>query len=119
MQYMLLIYDDERAMAQMTPEQRGAMMKDYQDFTQGIVASGEFRAGDALQRTTTATSVRLRDGETLLTDGPFAETREALGGYYLVEAADLDRAIAIARQIPAARSGTIEVRPVVVWEPKA
>ena len=87
-------------------------LKGYGDLARRLKESGEFVAGEPLEPTSTATSVRLRNGELLLTDGPFAETREQLGGFYLVEAADLDRAIAIAQQIPAARHGTIEVRPI-------
>jgi hypothetical protein len=115
MQYLLLIYDDEAKMAQKSPAEMGAFMADYGSFTQSIIASGAFKAGDALQPVHSATSVRVRDGETLLTDGPFAETREQLGGYYLVEAKDLDAAIEIAGRIPSARTGTIEVRPVMVY----
>ena len=94
------------------------MMKEYGDFTQSIVKSGNMRAGDALQPTSTATTVRVRDGKTLSTDGPFAETKEQLGGYYLIEAKDLDEATKIAARIPGARTGSIEVRPVIVF-PKA
>lgn len=116
MQYLLLIYDREKQEQSMDPAEHAAFMEDYRVFTDSIVQSGEFKAGDALQPVATATSVRVRDGQTLLTDGPFAETREQLGGYYLVEADNLDRAIEIAAQIPSARTGTIEVRPIVVWE---
>jgi hypothetical protein len=116
MTYLLLIYEDERALATRHETDPG-FMADYRSFTQRIVASGEFKAGDALRPTGTATSVRVRNGEVLLTDGPFAETREQLGGYYLVHAANLDRAIEIAAQIPTAKYGTIEVRPVMVWNP--
>lgn len=91
-------------------------LQDYREFTEAIVQTGEFKAGDALHPVSTATSVRVRDGQRLLSDGPFAETREQLGGYYLVEAEDLDRAIEIAARIPTARHGTIEVRPVMVWD---
>ena len=113
MQYLLLIYVDEKSSLEMTEGERGAMFKQYGDFTQGIVKSGHFRAGDALQPTTTATTVRVRDGKTLTTDGPFAETKEQLGGYYLVEAKDLDEATGIAARIPGAGHGSIEVRPIV------
>jgi len=113
MQYLLLIYTDEKATLKMTEGERGAMFKQYGDFTQGIVKSGNFRAGDALQPTTTATTVRVRDGKTLTTDGPFAETKEQLGGYYLIEARDLDEATSIAVRIPGAKHGSIEVRPIV------
>ena len=115
MQYLLLIYTSEADMNQATPNDSAAMMKEYMDFTQGIVKSGNMRAGDALQPTSTATTVRVRDGKTTLTDGPFAETKEQLGGYYLVEAKDLDEATKIAARIPGARIGSIEVRPVRVY----
>jgi hypothetical protein len=100
----------------MTPDQTAAYIGDYRSFTADIIASGEFKAGEALDQISTATSVRVRDGKTLLTDGPFAETREQLGGFYLVEADNLDRAVEIAAQIPTARHGTIEVRPLKVWD---
>jgi hypothetical protein len=107
MQYLLLIYGAETADGN-SPE----VHKAYGEFTQGIVQSGHMRGGNALQASTTATTVKVRDGKTLTTDGPFAETREQLGGYYLVEAKDLDEAAAIAARIPGALSGSIEVRPV-------
>jgi hypothetical protein len=113
MQYMLLIYDEEKKWAALSEGERGKLMADYDKFTKQIVASGHFKAGDALQPTASATTVRLRDGKTLTTHGPFAETREQLGGYYLVEAKDLDEAVAIAARIPASRTGSIEVRPVL------
>ena len=116
MQYICLIYSDESIQQDMTPEESGAYFQDYMDFTQAIVASGNFKAGDALHPVATATSVRVRDGKVLTTDGPFAETKEALGGFYLVEAADLDEAVAIAARIPTAKHGTIEVRPVMVFD---
>lgn len=114
MQYMLLIYSDEHDAP--TGDAQAEYMGAYRAFTEGIVESGEFKAGDALTSVSTATSVRVREGKVLLTDGPFAETREQLGGYYLVEAENLDRALAIAAEIPTAKHGTIEVRPLVVWE---
>src|SRR5215472_1920951 len=110
MQYMLLIYADEAIRPGKAEMEK--LMKDYMAFTQDIVKSGKFKAGDRLEPTTTATTVRVRDNKTLTTDGPFAETREQLGGYYLVEAKDLDEAIAIAARIPSARHGSVEVRPV-------
>jgi hypothetical protein len=113
MQYMLLIYDDEKKWAAMSEGERGKLMADYGTFTKQIIASGHFKAGDALQPTASATTVRLRDAKTLTTHGPFAETREQLGGYYLVEAKDLDEAVAIAARIPSVRVGSIEVRPVL------
>jgi hypothetical protein len=112
MQYMLLIYDNEAELDSKSPEETQRFHNDYMEFTKGIVASGHFKAGDALQRTTTATTVRVKNNKQLVTDGPFAETREQLGGYYIVEAKDLDEARAIAARIPSARSGSIEVRPV-------
>lgn len=115
MQYLLLIYETEADSEVLVD---GAMMEEYREFTRRIVESGEFKAGDALAPISTATSVRVRDGAVLVTDGPFAETHEQLAGYYLVEAPDLDRAIEIARQIPSARHGTVEVRPVRVWKPE-
>jgi hypothetical protein len=116
MQYLCLIYDDESLWANMPEGERNAVYNEYIGFTQSIKDSGHHLAGDALQPTSTATSVRVRNGETLVTDGPFAETKEQLGGYYLVEAKDVDEALKIAERIPSARYGTIEVRPVVVWE---
>ncbi len=115
MQYILLIYQSEAEMAAKNEAAMGAMMTEYRAFTQGIVQSGNFKAGDALQRASTATSVRVRDGKTIATDGPFAETREQLTGYYLIEAKDLDQAIAIAARVPSAKEGTIEVRPILVY----
>ena len=114
MRYMLLIYTDPAASAEQPPDAGEAMMGEYQAFTEKIVASGEMVSGDPLQGTETATSVRVRDGRTSTTDGPFAETKEVLGGYYLVDVADLDRATELAAQIPGARTGTVEVRP--IWE---
>ncbi len=110
MQYLLLIYNCEGQSAE--AHETAAIMKEYGAFTRGIIESGHYKGGNALQPVTTATSVRVRDGKTLLTDGPFAETAEQLGGYYLIEAANLDDATAIAARIPGARTGTIEVRPI-------
>src|SRR6266702_5123128 len=116
MQYLLLIYRNEAKLTNMTPADRQAVTAEYGAYTQSIVQSGNFKAGDGLQPTTTATTVRVREGKTLTTDGPFAETREQLGGYYLVEAKDLDTAIALAARIPEAREGSIEVRPVMIYK---
>ncbi len=113
MQYMLLIYGNEAAMKNATEADRNAMFGAYAEYTQRIVKSGNMKAGDALQPTATATTVRVRDGKTLTTDGPFAETKEQLGGYYLVDAKDLDEATKLAAGIPGARVGSIEVRPVM------
>ena len=115
MQYMLLIYGNEAAMKNATPADRDAMFGAYREYTQRLIKNGNMKAGDALQPTATATTVRVREGKTLTTDGPFAETREQLGGYYLVEAKDLDAALAIAARIPGARVGSIEVRPIWVY----
>jgi hypothetical protein len=115
MQYLLMIYRSEAEAGKMDAAARQKMMAEYGGFTQSIIQSGNFKAGDALQPTATATTVRVRDGKTLTTDGPFAETREQLGGYYLVEAKDLDAALAIAARIPGAKLGSIEVRPIMVY----
>jgi hypothetical protein len=117
MQYLLLIYGNETGMKSASEADRNAMFKAYGEFTASIIKSGHMRAGDALQPTSTATTVRAREGRTLTTDGPFAETREQLGGYYLVEAQDLDEAIKLAARIPGAQVGSIEVRPVMVLPP--
>ena len=116
MQYLCLIYDDETMWQTMPENDRNAIMGEYMGFTESIRTSGNMVAGDALQPTSTATTVRVRNGETLVTDGPFAETKEQLGGYYLIEANDADEALAIAARIPSARYGSIEVRPVMVFE---
>ena len=116
MQYLLLIYRNEAELSKMTPADRQTMSAEYGTYTQSIVQSGHFKAGDGLQPTTTATTVRVREGKTLTTDGPFAETREQLGGYYLVEARDLDTAIGLAARIPGAKAGSIEIRPVMIYK---
>jgi hypothetical protein len=115
MQYLLLIYQNEADHAKMDAATGKKLTEEYGVFTQSIIQSGNFKAGDALQPATTATTVRVRDGKTLTTDGPFAETREQLGGYYLVEARDLDAALAMAARIPGAKTGSIEVRPIRVY----
>ncbi len=109
MQYMLLIYEGQRP--PMSSEEQGKLIQEYAAFTQGIVQSGHFKAGDPLESASTATSVRVRNGKTLLTDGPFVETKEQVIGYYIVEAKDLDEAASIASRIPSARVGGIEIRP--------
>ena len=116
MQYLLLIYQNEAQADAASDAAKKAMHEDYRAFTQSIIQSGNFKAGDALKRTTTATTVRVRDGKALTTDGPFAETREQLGGYYLIEAKNLDEAIAIAARVPSAKVGSIEVRPIMTFE---
>jgi hypothetical protein len=113
MKYMLLIYDEEQAWGKLSETEQRGIYGEYMQFTQEIKSSGKYLAGAQLHPTAAANSVRLRDGKQLVTDGPFAETREQLGGYYLIEARDLDEATSIAARIPSARLGTVEVRPVV------
>ena len=113
MRYLLLIYGPE-ATEEPSPEESAAVMAAYNAFTEHIRSKDAYLGGEALEPTTTATTVRVRDGQTLTTDGPYAETKEALGGYYLVEARDLDEAIDFAARIPGAQQGSIEVRP--IWE---
>lgn len=112
MQYLLMIYSNEAEMAALGDATLKALSAEFGTYTQAIVKSGNFKAGDRLRPVSTATTVRVRNGKTLTTDGPFAETREQLGGYYLVEAKDLDEAIDLAARIPGARHGSIEVRPI-------
>lgn len=116
MQYLLMIYQSEAEAGKIEAATSQKIIEEYGAFTQSIIQSGNFKAGDALQPTSTATTVRVRNGKTLTTDGPFAETLEQLGGYYLIEAKDLDAALAIAARIPDARYGSIEVRPIMVFE---
>jgi hypothetical protein len=116
MQYLLTIYTDESGFADATPEDGKRMMEAYEALTAELKQSGAFVGGEGLQPTSTATTVRVRDGEPLLTDGPFAETREQLAGFYLVECADLDEAIGWAGRIPGAALGSVEVRPVIDYE---
>ena len=115
MQYLVLIYSEESSdppdMAAI-----GAVMEEYNDYTKMLRDTGAYVAGEALQPTATATTVRIRDGQTMTTDGPFAETKEALGGYYLLDVPDLDAALAWAAKIPNVGYGSVEVRPVVVFE---
>jgi hypothetical protein len=116
MQYLLMIYQNEADLGRKDAAGRKNLTAEYGVFTQSIIQSGHFKAGDGLQPTATATTVRVREGKTLTTDGPFAETREQLAGYYLVEAKDLDTALGIAARIPGAKTGSIEVRPVMVYD---
>ncbi len=113
MQYMLLIYGDEAAWANMGEDERGRVYGEYMTFTDELRESGAFVAADQLQPAATATTVQVRDGERLTTDGPFAETKEQLGGYYLIDVESLDEALEWAAKIPAARHGKVEVRPIV------
>jgi hypothetical protein len=109
---MLLIYGNEARWNSLSPAEQDAIYGEFMQYTQDIVRSGHYKAGDPLQHTTTASTVRIRNGQVMTTDGPFAETKEQLGGYYIVEAADLDEALKLAQRIPSARWGSIEVRPI-------
>jgi hypothetical protein len=113
MKYLLLIYGEEKQWQQMSPAEAQSVQMAFGTFTQELAQSGALRASEALQPVSTATTVQVREGKTMVTDGPFAETKEQLGGFYLIEAADLDAAIAWAAKIPGALYGRIEVRPVV------
>jgi hypothetical protein len=119
MKYLLLIYAQESDWSTFTQAQAGAMTAEYGKFTEEITARGKNLGANRLKPVASATTVRVRDGKRVVTDGPFAETKEQLGGYYLVEAADLDEAIAIAAKIPGARVGSIEVRPIFAMEQAA
>lgn len=112
MRYLCLIYDDEKRWNTMTKEEAGKLYGEYNAFTEDIKGSGHYVGGNPLQPTATATTVRVRNGSITTTDGPFAETKEQLGGYYLIEARDLNDAIQVAARIPASRNGSIEVRPI-------
>ena len=110
MKYMLMIYMDEHAMSQ---TEREHCYKESTELAHELKANGQFLATSPLQPVSTATSVRVRDGKRLVTDGPFAETREQFGGYFMIDAKDLDAAIGVAARIPGARVGTVEIRPVI------
>ena len=112
MQYLLLIYGAESQFNTLSSAEIAGIVEEYGEFTKSIIASGNYKGGNRLHDVAKATTVRIRDGKKLVTDGPFAETKEQLGGYYLIEAADLDEATAIAARIPGARDGSIEVRPI-------
>ena len=113
MRYMLLIYGDEKSRAKMSEPEVRALFKEFEEFTESIRNSGAYQASDPLQPTISATTVRMKNGKTLMTDGPFAETKEQLGGYYIVEAKNLDEALSIAGRIPSLHiGGSIEVRPI-------
>jgi hypothetical protein len=113
MKYLLAIYENEKLWEQLSEKEQASLYGEYGAMEAPLRESGALLAGEALQPTATATTVRIREGRRLTTDGPFAETREQLGGFFLVEAKNLDEAIAIASRIPAARTGSIEVRPCV------
>ena len=114
MRYMLLIYGDEAAFADMDPHQTSATMQEYEKYSNWLGEKGWMLDGDPLADTSQATTVRQRDGKTLTIDGPFAETKEQLGGYYVIDVPDLDAALSWARRCPGARYGTVEVRPIWV-----
>jgi hypothetical protein len=116
MKYLCLIYDDEKKMAGMSKADGDAFMGEYFAFTEGVKESGHYVGGEALQPVHTATTVRVRNGKASTTDGPFAETKEQLGGYYLIEARDLNDAVQVASKIPSAKTGSVEVRPIMVFE---
>jgi hypothetical protein len=116
MKYLAIIYNDESLYVDATPEQIGEIFAAHGAFGEAAGAAGVFVGGEGLQGTNTATVVRVRDGERLLTDGPYAETKEQIGGYYLLECKDLDDALNWAAQIPEAKTGSIEVRPVMDYE---
>src|SRR5258707_11202838 len=113
MQYLLLIYGNEESFGKLGKAEQDGVLQEYGEFTKSIAQTGHYRGGNELAPISTATTVRVRDKKRLVTDGPFAETKEQLGGYYLVEAKDLDDALAVAARIPSARLGSIEVRPIV------
>jgi hypothetical protein len=119
MKYLCLIYENEKNWETMPPADSEAIMNEYFAFTEGIRRSGQYVAGEALQPTQTATTVKVRNGKVSTTDGPFAETKEQLGGFYMIEAKDLNEAIQVASKIPSARLGAIEIRPVVDFSQEA
>jgi hypothetical protein len=116
MKYLCLIYDEEKKLNSMSKSEGEAFMGEYFGFTDGIKKSGHYLGGEALQPVQTATTVRVRNGKVSTTDGPFAETQEQLGGYYLIEAKDLNDAIQVAAKIPSSRIGSIEVRPIMSFD---
>ena len=113
MKYLLLIYESENSRAGRSEAERSKVFQEYIDYTSRIRESGNYIAGQALQPTSTATTLRTKNGKVVTTDGPFAETREQLGGFYMVEAKDLDQAVTLATGIPGVRTGAIEVRPIL------
>lgn len=116
MRYLLLIYTPEDEDLEATPQERDAVLQQYLAFSRRAREAGVMLGGDELQPATTATTVRVREGKTLLSDGPFAETKEQLGGYYMLDCPNLDEALEWAAQIPGAQRGSIEVRPLVEFE---
>jgi hypothetical protein len=118
MKYMCLIYEDERTLEAMSRSEMDGLMREFFAFTGEIRKSGHFLGGEALQAVKTATTVRIRNGKLSTTDGPFAETKEQLGGFYLISARDLNEAIRVAAKIPSARLGSVEVRPIQEFDPQ-
>lgn len=116
MRYLCLIYENEKQWESMPKDEAGAIFGEYFAFTEGIKQSGHYLGGEALQPTQTGTTVRVRNGKISTTDGPFAETKEQLGGYYLINARDLNDAIQVAAKIPGARLGCVEIRPIVEFD---
>ncbi len=116
MQYLLLIYGDEAIDENMTEAESKAYVGEFWEFTEAVKKAGVYVGGEALQPISTATSVRVRDGKVGHTDGPFAETKEQLGGFYLLDCDSLDDALHWASKIPTARMGTVEVRPIMKYE---
>jgi hypothetical protein len=114
MRYAMLICADESGVQALSPDEAQSMLGEYMKFGEDMTKRGVLQGGERLRPTTDATTVRVRDGEVVTSDGPFAETKEQIGGFYLVDCKDLDEAIEIAAKIPGARVGTIEVRP--IWE---
>ncbi len=112
MKYLCLIYDEEKKLGAMSKNESDAFMGEYFAFTEGIRKTGHFLGGEALQPVQTATTIRVRNGKLSTTDGPFAETKEQLGGFYLIDAKDLNDALQVASKIPSARLGSVEVRPI-------
>jgi hypothetical protein len=117
MRYLLLIYESEASWNALSEAEKGRIYGEYMAYRGGLQKGGHYVGGNALQPVATATTVRVRDGKTLTTDGPFAETREQLGGFFLVEAKDLDEAIKLAAGVPGAKMGSIEVRPILPTPP--
>ena len=113
MQYMILIYGEERIWQDMTPEQAQTMYAEYMAYSQELAAAGAMRGGSELQPSSTATTLSLNKGDVVMTDGPYAETKEQLGGYFLIEAGNLDEALAWARKCPGIKTGHLEVRPLM------
>ncbi|MEM7801000.1 MAG: YciI family protein [Chloroflexota bacterium] len=116
MKYLLLIYSDDSKTANMPPEVATAFMEEFKQYTRDMMEAGIRLGGEALQPTSTATTIHVEDGKTMTTHGPFAETKEQLGGFYLIDVENLDQAIEWAAKIPGARYGKIEIRPIVTYD---